>query len=80
MDKRADWKQTLREALKDKRLIGAGIAGLAGGVAGAFGLPDLIYKKPTKGSRVGLGLSTGLVSALVTLAAMSSKDKDSSVL
>ena len=74
MDKKADWRQSLRQALKDKRLIGAGIAGLAGGAAGAFGLPDLIYKKPTTGSRVGLGVSTGLVSALITLAAMN-KDK-----
>ena len=71
MDKKADWKQTLREALKDKRLLGAGIAGLAGGAAGAFGLPDLIYKKPTKGSRVGLGLTSAAIAAAATAAAMS---------
>lgn len=80
MDKKADWRQSLRQALKDKRLIGAGIAGLAGGAAGAFGLPDLIYKKPTTGSRLGLGLTSAAIAAAATAAAMSGKDKDSSVL
>ena len=76
MDKKADWRQSLREALKDKRLIGAGIAGLAGGAAGAFGLPDLIYKKPTAGSRVGLGLTSAAIAAAATAAAMSGGQKE----
>ena len=80
MNKKADWKESLQNALKDKRLLGAGIAGLVGGAAGAFGLPDLIYKKPTAGSRVGLGLSTGALAALATAAAMRSGEKDSDVM
>ena len=63
--------QKLQELLKDKRVLGAAAAGLAGSTAGALIAPDLIYKKPTWSNRLGLGLGTGLSSAAIVLAVMS---------
>ena len=70
MDKKADWKEDLKEALKDKRLIGAGLAGLGASLVGGGVLPGLIYKKPTWGSRLLLGGSSGALTTLAVLAAL----------
>jgi hypothetical protein len=70
MDKKADWKESLKEALKDKRLLGAGLAGLAGAAVGGGVLPGLIYKKPTWGSRFWMGGASGISTFLIALAAM----------
>lgn len=70
MKKQADWKEELAKALQDRRVIGALLAGTAGGVVGGFGIPGLIWKKPTKKQRVITGGTTAALAALATAAAM----------
>ena len=77
MEKKADWKELLAKALQDKRLIGAGLAGLGGGLVGGTLLPGLIWKNPTWGKRGIIGGTTGILAALATLAAMGKGEPDS---
>ena len=76
MEKKADWKELLAKALQDKRLIGAGLAGLGGGLVGGTLLPGLIWKNPTWGKRGIIGGTTGALAALATLAAMGKGEPD----
>ena len=66
MDKKADWQ----ELLKDKRFLGALLAGGGGALVGGGLIPGLIWKRPTWGQRGIMGGTTGAVMALLTAAAM----------
>lgn len=66
MNKKADWQ----ELLKDKRLLGALLAGGGGALVGGGLLPGLIWKRPTWGQRGIMGGTSGAIMALLTAAAM----------
>lgn len=71
MKKKADWKEDFKKFLQENRqAVGVGLAGLGGAAVGGLMLPGLLYKKPTFGNRAIMGTGTGLLTALVTLAAL----------
>ena len=71
MKKQADWKESLKNFLQEHRqAVGVAAAAGAGGLIGGTMIPGLIYKKPTMGSRVGIGMGSAALTALGVMAAL----------